>query len=112
MMRRTSHTFSGRSARATCNTSRASGAGRAGDRQRAASTPEPGVNTIERRGGRISNAITVPVFRIDEKGKESELSGYLRVSFAAAEVAAQLRFLQAMVLFTCMGVVLVAIPIA
>src|SRR5690606_17800233 len=39
-------------------------------------------------------------------------SGYLHVASGGEAVAAQLRFLQASVLFTCMGVVLLAVPIA
>ena len=36
----------------------------------------------------------------------------IRTSFSTDAVASQLRFLQAFVLFTCMGVVVLAVPIA
>jgi signal transduction histidine kinase len=56
----------------------------------------------------------VPVFQdqTGERGMHSELVGYLHVAMGGAQAAAQMRFLQGFVLLTCMGVVLVAVPIA
>jgi signal transduction histidine kinase len=62
-------------------------------------------------GGANSYAITVPVFQVEATGP-SHLYGYLHASFGSQGTAAQLRFLQALVLFTCMGVVLLAVPVA
>lgn len=62
--------------------------------------------------GRMSNVVTVPVFKAGPKSDPTELTGYLHASFATDAVTAQLRFLQAFVLFTCMAVVVLAVPIA
>jgi signal transduction histidine kinase len=62
--------------------------------------------------GRSSYAVTVPVFRIGPNGEQAGLAGYLHASFATDAMAARLRILQAFVLLTCIGVVLLAVPIA
>ncbi|HVT81840.1 MAG TPA: HAMP domain-containing sensor histidine kinase [Phycisphaerae bacterium] len=65
-------------------------------------------------GARVNNsyAMTVPVFHLGPRGEQSALFGYLHTSFGTEGTAAQLRFIEAIALFTCMGVVLLAIPIA
>jgi len=63
-------------------------------------------------GSHTSNAITVPVFEINENGQPAGLFGYLHCGFSTGAVTAQLHFLQAFVLFTCIGAVLIALPVA
>jgi signal transduction histidine kinase len=59
---------------------------------------------------RVSTVVTVPVFGTGPKGK-SVLVGYLHAGFAS-DLEARLRFLQGLVLLTCMAVVVIAIPVA
>ena len=54
--------------------------------------------------------VTVPIFAENDNQK-SVLQGYLHVGFTS-DLDARLRFLQGLILLTCMGVVLVALPIA
>ncbi|HUO08113.1 MAG TPA: HAMP domain-containing sensor histidine kinase [Phycisphaerae bacterium] len=56
--------------------------------------------------------VSVPVFRVDSNGRETDVIGYLHVGISGAGDAAQLRFVQAFILLTCMAVVLIAVPIA
>ncbi len=72
------------------------------------------VQDISHPGGNANNscAVTVPVFRMGPEGEQEGLYGYLHTSFGTESTSAQLRFLQALALFTCMGVVLLGIPIA
>lgn len=55
--------------------------------------------------------ITVPVFTSDPKGPR-ELLGYLHIGMDTTIVISQVRYLQGCVLITCMGVVLLALPLA
>jgi signal transduction histidine kinase len=63
-----------------------------------------------------SFVVTVPVFDQSHKlasGRPStQLLGYLHICMSNEHNAAQLRYLQSFVLMTCMGVVLISIPIA
>ncbi len=70
------------------------------------------IQRITHDGGGTSSAISVPVFMINEAGQPAGLFGYLHCSFSADAMAGQLRFLQAFVLLTCIGAMLVAIPVA
>ena len=56
--------------------------------------------------------ITVPVFNRNAHGEPARLLGYLHAAFGTQAAAAQLRFMQSFVIFTCMGVVLLTIPVA
>jgi signal transduction histidine kinase len=62
--------------------------------------------------GRMSFVVTVPVFQINAKGQQGSVSGYLHVASSSESMLAKLKFLQGSVLLTCMGVVLLAVPIA
>jgi len=62
--------------------------------------------------GRSSYGVTVPVFAVGGKDTSSKLYGYLHTGFGTEGTAAQLRFMQAFVLFTCMAVVLLTVPVA
>jgi signal transduction histidine kinase len=68
------------------------------------------VRRINVGADKASQVVTVPIFTINEKGKSS-LVGYLHAGFAD-DIDAQLRMLQGLILLTCMGVVVLAIPIA
>lgn len=70
------------------------------------------VQPFARSPGHASSAITVPVFQIDASGQPAGLYGYLHCSFSSDAMDAQLHFLQAMVLLTCIGAVLLAVPVA
>lgn len=65
-------------------------------------------------GGQTSYVVTVPVFQDEagDKAMRAVLVGYLHVATSGEGAVAQLRFLQGFVLLTCMGVVLLAVPIA
>lgn len=65
-----------------------------------------------RHEDRHSNAVTVPVFTRGATGSPTQLYGYLHTGFGTEGTAAQLRIMQAFVLFTCMAVVLLAVPVA
>jgi signal transduction histidine kinase len=65
-----------------------------------------------RHDNRYSHAVTVPVFERAVNGSPTQLAGYLHAGFGTESTAAQFRILQAFVLFTCMGVVLLAVPVA
>lgn len=58
-----------------------------------------------------SYVMTVPVFS-PSNGNSRELIGYLHISMDIRIVASQIRYLQGYVLITCMGVVLLALPLA
>ena len=61
-----------------------------------------------------SDVVTVPVFQTQVSNGTTHpvLMGYLHVASSGEGAAAQLRYLQGFVLLTCMGVVLLAVPIA
>ncbi len=59
-----------------------------------------------------SYGVTVPVFAMGPNGTPSTLYGYLHAAFGTQTSAAQLRFMQAFVLFTCIGVVFLSVPVA
>jgi signal transduction histidine kinase len=56
--------------------------------------------------------VTVPVFRTSSAGNPDQISGYLHLGSSADQDDAQLRYLEAFVLLTCMAVVLAAVPLA
>lgn len=77
-------------------------------------SPSSRIREITHPGTRVNNscAVTMPVFHRSRHGDQPALYGYLHTSFGTESTAAQLRFIQAIALFTCMGVVLLAIPVA
>jgi signal transduction histidine kinase len=60
----------------------------------------------------VTYVVTVPVFYVDAAGEPGQILGYLHLGSSADQDEAQLRYLQAFVLLTCMAVVLAAVPIA
>jgi signal transduction histidine kinase len=60
----------------------------------------------------VTYVVTVPVFHMDAAGEPGQIQGYLHLGSSADQDEAQLRYLQAFVLLTCMAVVLAAVPIA
>jgi signal transduction histidine kinase len=64
------------------------------------------------RDGINSYGISVPVFDVGAPGGSRQLVGYLHAAFGSQGMQAQLRFLQAFVLFTCIAVVLLSLPLA
>ncbi len=59
-----------------------------------------------------SYGIVVPVTGVNDSGTPTAVKGFLYVAFGTEGTVSQLHFLQAFVLFTCIGVVIIVVPIA
>ncbi len=71
-----------------------------------------GVARQTTHGDHVSYVVTVPVFTMKDHSDTGQIQGYLHVASSADSDTVQIHYLQVFALLTCMGVVLVAVPIA